>query len=251
LLRKENSLWWGTRKWWVQTLVWLFSSNGIIAFLLWGIPLIDHSANGRISLSDVNQLLKVFLQLQLAFSTFGVMILSQGLIVNEKKFGTAAWVLSNPVSRSSFIFSKLISHGWAMLVILVVVQCLVAYLQLALKAGFLYNPVPLISATGVVVLYLMFFLALALMLGTLFDSTGPVIGIPIALLIGMSLLPQILGNLIPWLVLILPNSLTDLAIAVGVGQSPPADWHYPLIITGILIVVFITWAIVRLGREEF
>jgi ABC-2 type transport system permease protein len=251
LLRKENSLWWGTRKWWVQTLVWLFISNGIIAFLLWGVPLIDRSANGRISLSDIHDLLKVFLQLQLFFTTFGVMVLSQGLVVNEKKIGTAAWVLSNPVSRSSFIFSKLFSHAWAMVVILVAVQCLVVYLQLALKAGILYNPVPLISAAGVLIFHMMFYLTLALMLGTLFDSTGPVIGIPIALLIGMSLLPQILGNLIPWLVSILPSRLTDLAIAVGVGQTPPADWHYPLIITGILIVVFTTLAIVRLRREEF
>ena len=43
LLRKENSLWWGTRKWWVQTLVWLVISNGMIAFILWGIPLVDPS----------------------------------------------------------------------------------------------------------------------------------------------------------------------------------------------------------------
>jgi len=251
LLRKENSLWWGTRKWWVQLLVWLFISNGIIALLLWGIPLFDPSANNRISLSDVNELLIVFLQLQLLFTTFGVMILSQGLIVNEKKFGTAAWVLSNPVSRSAFIFSKLFSHGWAMIVILVAVQCLAIYLQLALKAGILYNPIPLISAAGVMILYMMFYLALALMLGTLFNSTGPVIGIPVALLIGMSLLPQILGNLIPWLVLILPNSLTDLAIAVGSGQRLSASWHYPLVSTGILIVAFITLVIARFRKEEF
>jgi ABC-type transport system involved in multi-copper enzyme maturation permease subunit len=160
-------------------------------------------------------------------------------------------VLSNPVSRSSFIYSKLFGHGGAMFVILVGAQSLVAYLQLALKAGNFFNPVPLILATGVMSLYLLFYLTLALMLGTLFDSTGPVIGIPIALLIGMSLLPQILGSLIPWLVWILPNSLTDLAIAVGVGQSPPANWHYPLIITVVLIVVFTTLAIVRLRREEF
>jgi ABC-type transport system involved in multi-copper enzyme maturation permease subunit len=251
LLRKENSLWWGTRKWWVQTLIWLFISNGIIAFLLWGIPLIDPSATNDLNGSGVNELIKVFLQLELFFATFGVMVLSQGLIVNEKKFGTAAWVLSNPVSRSSFIFSKLIGHGWAMFVILVGIQSLVAYLQLTLKAGNLFSPMPLILAIGVMSLYLLFYLTLALMLGTLFDSTGPVIGIPIAILIGMSILPQILGRLIPWLVLILPSSLTDLAIAVGVGQSPPAGWHYPLVITGVLIVVFITLAIVRLGREEF
>jgi ABC-type transport system involved in multi-copper enzyme maturation permease subunit len=251
LLRKENSLWWGTRKWWVQLIVWLFISNGLIALVLWIIPLFDPSANSRLSLSNINELIKVFLQLELFFTAFGVMIFSQGLIVNEKKFGTAAWVLSNPVSRSSIIFSKLIGHGWAMALILVGVQCLVAYLQLALKAGILFNPVPLIMAAGVMILYLMFYLALALMLGTLFDSTGPVIGISISLLIGMSILPQFLGSYIPWLITILPSRLNEVTMAVGSGHSLPADWHYPLAITGILIVVFITLAIVRLMREEF
>ncbi|MBN2045724.1 MAG: ABC transporter permease subunit [Anaerolineales bacterium] len=251
LLRKENSLWWGTRKWLVQSLIWLFFSNGILAFLLWIIPLIDPSANNDLSASNIHELVKVFLQLELFFTTFGVIVLAQGLIVNDKKFGTAAWVLSNPVSRSSFITSKLISHGWAIFLILVLMQNLVMYVQLVLKSHSFYNPVPIVLAIGVMSLYLLFYLTLALMLGTLFDSTGSVIGIPIALLIGMSILPQILGNLLPWLVLILPSRLTDLTMAVGVGQSLPSSWHYPLVSTGILIVLFITLAIGRFSREEF
>jgi ABC-2 type transport system permease protein len=251
LLRKENSLWWRTRKWWIQTLVWLVISNGIIAFLLWVVPLIDPSAGGRISLSNVRELLRVFFQLQLFFTSFGVMVFAQGLIVNEKKFGTAAWVFSNPVSRSAFIFSKLIGHGWAIFVILVLGQCLLAYLQLALKAQMFFNPVSLILAIGVMCLYLLFYLTLGLLLGTLFDSTGPVIGIPIGLLIGMSIIPQILGYQLPWLVKVLPGRLTDLVMAVGTSQSLPPNWRYPLVSTGILIVVFITSAIARLKREEF
>ena len=251
LLRKENSLWWGTRKWWVQLLVWLFISNGIIALILWGIPLFDPSADNRISLSDVNALTKIYLQLELFFTTFGVMVLSQGLIVNEKKFGTAAWVLSNPASRSSFIFSKLVSHGWAIFIILIVVQNLVVYLQLALKAGMYFNPVPFIAATGVICLLLLFYLVLALMLGTLFTSTGPVIGISLAVGIGMSILRQLLGTMVPWLVAILPDSLIELALVIVMRQSLPADWYYPLISTGSLVVICIAVAILRFTKEEF
>ena len=251
LLRKENSLWWGTRKWWVQTLVWLFISNGIIAFMLWVIPSFDPSADTNLNGSGVSELIKVFLQLEIFFTSFGVMVLSQGLIVNEKKFGTAAWIQSNPVSRSSFIFSKLVGHGWAMFIILIVVQSLVVYLQLALKAGGYFNPVPFISATGVVCVLLLFYLALALMLGTLFNSTGPVIGIPIAVGIGMNILPQLLGKLAPWLVAILPEGLIELALAIGTGLTLPAGWYFPLVSTGILIVIFIAVAVVRWGKEEF
>ncbi len=147
------------------------------------------------------------LRLETFYAPFGVMVLSQGLIVNEIKSGTAAWLLSNPVSRSSFIFSKLIGHGWAMFIILIMVQSLAAYLQVTLKAGTFFNPLPFIYATGVICLGLLFYLTLALMLGTLFNSTGPVIGIPTALMVGMNLLPQILGGLAPWLVSILPSRL--------------------------------------------
>jgi ABC-type transport system involved in multi-copper enzyme maturation permease subunit len=251
LLRKENSLWWGTRKWWVQTLVWLFISNGIIAFILWVIPLFDPSADTNLNGQGVNELIKVFLQMETLFTSFGVMVLSQGLIVNEKKFGTAAWIHSNPVSRSSFIFSKLISHAWAMFIILIVVQSLVVYLQLALKAGRYFNPVSFISATGVLCLLLLFYLVLALLLGTLFNSTGPVVGISLAVGIGMSILPQLLGTIAPWLVAILPESLTKLVLAIGTGLSLPAGWYVPMISTGVLIVIFIVLAIVRWGREEF
>lgn len=251
LLRKENSLWWGTRKWWVQTLVWLIISNGIIAFMLWVIPVFDPSADMSLNGPGVSELIRVFLQLEALFTSLGVMVLSQGLIVNEKKFGTAAWVYSNPVSRSSFIFSKLVSHGWAMFIILVVVQSLVVYLQLALKAGMFFNPVPFIAATGVLCLLLLFYLVLALMLGTLFNSTGPVIGISLAVGIGMSILPQLLGTVAPWLVAILPESLIDMALAIGAGLPLPADWYYPLISTTVLIVTFITLAIARFRQEEF
>ena len=125
------------------------------------------------------------------------------------------------------------------------------YLQLALKAGTYFNPVPFIAATGVLCLLLLFYLVLALMLGTLFNSTGPVIGISIAVGIGMSILPQLLGTLAPWLVAILPESLIQLALAIGTGLSLPAGWYFPMISTGVLIVIFIALAIVRWGREEF
>jgi len=251
LLRKENNTWWGTRKWWIQTLIWIFITNSFIAFILWGIPLFDPSSQTTVNGSDVNELIKVFVQLEAFFATFGVMVLAQGLIVNEKKFGTAAWLLSNPVSRSSFITSKLFSHGWAMFIILIVVPSLVAYLQVALKAGTYFNPLPFIYATGVICLLLLFFLALALMLGTLFSSTGPVIGIPIALLIGMSILPQILGKLTPWLISILPSRLTELALMIVTGQSLPGDWYLPLISTGVLVVIFTVAAILRFAKDEF
>ncbi len=251
LLRKENSTWWDTRKWWVQTLIWLIVSNGILAFILWIIPLIDPASQTPTDASAAYELMRVFLQMESFFVPFGVMVLAMGLIVNEKKLGTAAWLLSNPVSRSSYVISKLLGHGWSMFIVVVAIPSLAAYLQVALKAGSIFAPLPFIHASGVLCLLFVFYLTMVLMLGTLFSSTGPVIGIPIAFLVAMSLLPQIIGQYLPWLIMSLPSRLTELALTIVMGQALPPDWGYPVIISTVLSVVFIAVAILRSAREEF
>ena len=82
-------------------------------------------------------------------------------------------------------------------------------------------------------------------------TIGPVIGISIAVGIGMITLPQFLGTLVPWLIAILPGKLGDVALAIGAELPLPADWHFQLVSTGVLIVIFIAVAIARWGREEF
>ena len=179
------------------------------------------------------------------------MVLAMGLIVNEKKFGTAAWLLSNPVSRSSFVYTKLLAHGWAMFIILVTIPSLAAYLQVALNAGAFYDPLPFIYASCVLCLLFAVYLTMVLMLGTLFNSNGPVIGIPIAIMVAMSLLPQILGRYLPWLTMSLPSRLIELALTIVMGQSLPSDWYFPVISSGVLVVVFIVVAVLRFAKKSF
>jgi ABC-type transport system involved in multi-copper enzyme maturation permease subunit len=248
LLRKENSLWWSTRKWWVQGLIWLLISNGLIAFMIWIIPAVDPNAG---SLPQGLEMLQVFIMMQGMFTAIGVAVLAQGLIVNEKRFGTAAWILSNPVSRSAFILSKLVGHGWSILIILIVFPSLVAYLQVSLRMQTFFDPVPFILGMVLVSLHMFFYFTLALMLGTLFNSTGPVIGISIGLLIGMNIARQILAGLVPWLAGMLPDNVAQMAGAVGIGQTLSAGWQAPILFTLILSLVFILAAIMRFRREEF
>ena len=113
LLRKENGMWWGTRRWWVQSLVWLLTLNGFIAFLIWLVPVLDPGGE-TVSPSEGLEVFMVFLGF---FGAIGVMVLTQGAIVGEKRSGTVAWILSNPVSRSAFILSKLIGNAMGILAI--------------------------------------------------------------------------------------------------------------------------------------
>jgi ABC-2 type transport system permease protein len=249
LLRKENSLWWQTRRWWVQILVWLVISNGLIGFILWAIPALESSEGMP---TTAGAMLSIFINMQSTFAMIGTLVLSQGLIVNEKKFGTAAWVLSNPVSRAALVLSKLVGQGLALLVIVMAVQGLVMYLQVALKLQSFADPLPFIAAMAIIYLLMLFYLSLSLLLGTLFNSTGPVIGIGIATLFGQTILAQLLAKQAPWLAYVLPDSLGRLAETVTLGgQALPEGWYWPLISTAVLTVLCIAGAILRLSREEF
>ena len=244
LIRKENSAWWGTRKWWVQSLVWLAIINGFFAIMLWLVPLEDpEEALAPAELKDM------FIILFSVFTTIGVIVLSQSAIVGEKKSGTAEWMMSNPVSRSAFILAKFVAYGFAIFIILVVLQSVVFYGQLSLSEGELVTPGPFVLAVLLTSLNLIYFLALTLMLGAFFSSRGPVIGIAIGVFIGQDILAGLLGDFMPWFTEILPQRIMEMAQSVLQGQDPTS--YIPLIVLPVSSVLFILVAMWRFEREEF
>ncbi len=92
LLRKENGEWWHTRRWWLQSLIWLPIVNGILAVGLWVVPVIDPAEAG-----DTLENLGIFIQVMTQFPIFGVIVITQGAVIGEKQSGTAAWIMSAPV----------------------------------------------------------------------------------------------------------------------------------------------------------
>ncbi len=247
LLYKENCLWWRTRKWWVQSLVWLVISNGLIALVLWVIPSFDPS-EGVPQLSEIFQ---VFIGIHGAAATIGVIIIVQGAIVGEKRSGTAEWVLSNPVSRTDFILSKLLGNTVGIFVVILILQYVVAYFQISMKLGELLPFTPFLKAIGLIGLLLFFCLTLTLMLGTFFNGRGPVIGISIGILVAQEPLGGLLARWLPWFPLVLPEGVMDLAVPVMLEQPLPERWFIPILSTALLSAIFITVAIERFKRNEF
>ncbi len=244
LLRKENQAWWGTRKWWINALVWSAIINGMLAIMLWVIPETDpHEIT---SLEEAEQ---IFLILFSLFATIGVIVLVQGAIVGEKQTGTAQWVMSNPVSPGAFILSKLVANSLAILVIIVLLQSLLFYGQISLREGELLPVGPFVQAIALVTLSLFFFLTLTLMLGTIFGSRGPVIGISMAILIGQDLAVQLLDSPLPWLADVVPQRLVEYAQLTMSGLPLPS--MLPLVIMSSLSLLFLLVAIWRFGREEY
>ena len=240
LLRKENALWWRTSQWWRVGLAWLVVSNSLIVVGLW----IEKSLSGQ-------EALLLFIQFQSIVAALGVIVLSQGLIVSERKSGTAAWVLSNPVSRSAFIISKLLSRGWAWSIVLVVIPGLVVYLQAVLKDGDLINPLLFLLGLGLLCWLLCFYFVLTVMLGTLFNSSELVTGLSIIVLFVQTFLETWLLVLAPGWAKWVPSNLTKLAAQFLMGHTPMLDDYAPLLSTTILIVIGLVVTLAKFEREEF
>jgi ABC-type transport system involved in multi-copper enzyme maturation permease subunit len=224
--------------------VWLLIANGLLAFLLWVVPLI--SPDAMMSATDA---VGFFLSLFGAAATLGVMVLAQNLVVREKQLGTAAWVLASPVSRSAFILAKLVAHGTGILALVVVLQFAVAYLQISLRAGDWLPLLPFAAAMGLHALHLLFYLTLALMLGTFFRNRGPVIGFSIAVWFAQQIVGVFIRLIWPELPLFLPGNLPDIAAPVVVGGPLVSAW--PIVTAALLSVLFVLAALWRFGWEEF
>src|SRR5215213_1911159 len=164
LFRKENGEWWRTRTWLIHSLLWLFLVNGIVLVVLTA-P-IPAEAQNNLPPSGV----MIFVLMGGLMTGLGIVIVMQGSVLDEKKSGTAAWVLSKPLSRRAFILAKLAANSLAALLIMIVLQGVVAY---GLLSAFDKNPPMLfsfIAALGLMALHLLFYLTLTLMLSTLFNE---------------------------------------------------------------------------------
>ena len=147
MLRKENRDWWGTRRWWIHLILWLMLMNLAVAAPLWlqnTAP--PTSANiteeRRQQIIEGNRLEnrvleaeRTFIDMSALALLLGVVLVMQNAIIDEKQTGTGAWILSKPVARSSFILAKLVANAAALILLAVVVQWVLAYIQISLALG--------------------------------------------------------------------------------------------------------------------
>jgi ABC-2 type transport system permease protein len=243
LLRNENSMWWGTRKWLVHLLLWLIILNGLI--LLVGLT------EGRETNNPVpiyQTLIQVFFQVGALATAIGMVTTAQGAIVREKQLGTAAWVLSKPVSRSAFILAKFVAYAIGFISLAIVLPSAIFYGESLILAKHAPELAVFMAGVGIMVIHTLFYLALTLLLGTLFNTRGPISGIAMGMLfVGFlppSLVPQAALLALPW-------TLKDSAVGLVLGNALPAVWIIPLVATALWIVVFLSVALWRFGREEF
>ena len=244
MLRSGIRRWFKTRTWWVHCLIW----GGMIGLIM----VVIVTGTEPPPYEELLVLFSVFAGL---FPAVGVTIIMQDALVGEKREGTAAWVLSKPVTRQAFVLSKILANSVGILVNMVVVPCLIGYAIISISQKSAVNPLGLLEAMGVIFLSHFFFLTLTLMLGTLFNSRGPVIGIPLAILFLqqniISLIPA-LRFVLPWnLIVPLPNSNALVLSLMSIYTPVQSDQMVlPLVILA-QCILFILVGLWRFSREEF
>jgi len=243
MFRKELGQWWGTKMGWIQLILWILFLNVITTFIM-----ID-SASGAMTIAEqMEEVVPTILQMQMFIVAIGLVITVQGAVVGEKQLGTAAWVMSKPASRSAFIVAKAVSYVIGYGVTAVIIPSIIFLLE----TRFLFLlPVSIphfLMGLGVVALDLLFYLMLTLMLGTIFNSRGPITGIGVGiLLVGLLLngmFPLEIQAVTPWL-------LPDVGVGLALQQPLPDIWFVPVVASVIWILVFSVVALWRFGREEF
>ena len=246
MLNKELRDWFGTRRWIVQAVIWLVIVNGLMAFILFVVPTMD-SEQQMSTEENVALGLSLYFNFAVLFGAIGMIILTQDEIIQEKQSGTAAWILSKPVSRSAFVMTKLLSNFVGGLIFIAGITGAVAYMEIYLISGQALPVLPYLMGVGIILLTLTFYLSLVIMLGTIFEQRGSVLGIAVGVLLG----GLIASQFTPLVSYFLPVKMPDIALGVMQGQPLPMIAVSQLITTGVWSMLFTIVALLRFGREEF
>jgi ABC-2 type transport system permease protein len=158
LLRKELQQWFGTGTWIKQGIMW--------SFILGGLTFLVNSQSTAPPEENLVAAVTLYSIMGSIFASIVIVIFSSGSIIGERERGTAEWVLSKPVSRTSFVLAKLISGAISYTVSLALIPGMVVYLII----NFYISPLSLVSfllGLGPMILWYMFIHFLCICLGTL------------------------------------------------------------------------------------
>ncbi len=242
LLDKELGSWWRTRRWLVHLLLWLAIIPGFILLISL------ESRRESTPAQGLENVMQIFFQAGGFFALIGAVLVTQGAIVGERSYGTAAWVLTKPTTRKAFVLSKFVGITATFLLLSLVIPGVVTLIVSRVVWGVLPRIDHFAEAVGILALHQTFYIAITLMLGTLFSSRGPVGGLALGLWIAGNILP----NFVPsWVTTAMPWTLPRAAGQIALWQPVGMPLWIPASISAALIVVMLLVALWRFEREEF
>jgi ABC-2 type transport system permease protein len=157
-----------------------------------------------------------------------VILVGMGAVSGEKETGTAAMVLSKPLSRGLFIFSKYFSQALLYLLAFII----------AIAAGYYYTITLFgdldlgifLSINGLLLLWILIFASVTLLGSALGNTIGAAAGFSLA---GAILL--LVAGSIPRIGALLPNGLLTWAGQIGAQAETTSNWG--AVTLGLVIIV--------------
>lgn len=246
---KEMSDWFGTFRWLVQTIIWLAIINGFVAFLLWIVPIIEKAAPSggpSVTQDPYSMGLQTFFSFIAQLGMIGVVVLTQDEVIGEKQTGTAQWVLSKPISRASFILSKISADIICVVLFIAAIPAVVGFGEIWLAAGRAPEVLNFVLALGVQVLAMIFYVTLVIMLGVFFSERAALLGVAFGIMFGGYFL-TVFEQRIAY---VLPVNFQSISQALALGRPMPDYGPVALVVTAAWCVVFTAVALWRFRRIE-
>jgi ABC-2 type transport system permease protein len=177
--------------------------------------------------------------------SIGIIVMMQDAIIEEKQMGTAAWILSKPVSRQAFLSAKLVASVVGMICLMVIPSALVAYGLFLLYAPGAYTWPNFVGTIGIVTLHALFYLTLTLMMGVLTDRRGVLLAVTLGSLLGGGMVPlKALVQISPW-------QLQQVGVMVLEGMPLESITTTMIVATAVWCLVFLAVAAWQFERAEF
>jgi ABC-2 type transport system permease protein len=177
-------------------------------------------------------------------SQFGILLallMTMGVVVQEKERGTAAFFLTRPVSRETFLLAK-----FAALTVTFAASLSIAAIGCWYYTLVLFEPLawgPFLALNGLMLVVFLVYIAVTLLCSTLARTQGAAAGLAFAglvLVAGVGSLPRI-GEYFP-------GRLFEWGMTLTIGGSDPA-WSAFWVSLGIIAAaLFAAWLIFR--RQE-
>jgi ABC-2 type transport system permease protein len=264
MLRKENARWWNPKSLLVQAVIWLVLVNSMVVFALFILPNLPLSDDMKAQINNspdageaaalsnltpdkiINMGLNMFFNLSSIAMLIGAVIICHDSILKELETGTAAWVLSKPVSRKAFVLSKFMANALGLVVLVVLLQGAIAYGLCSLKLGSPITVLPFLGGMAILGLNVLFYAFLAIGIGAFSGSRGATLGIPLLIMIGGSILLQLmpeLGKVTPW-------ALSQLSIMVVTTGNIPSAAYMPIVATVLWTAAFVAATLWKFDRIE-
>lgn len=231
--RREAASWWTTGRWRRQASIWTVLLAALFVLMHWALPALLPDEVG-LPATSLRQTAQQFTELAAIVTAIGVVLLSQGVILDERRNGVLGWLLSKPVTRPALIVAKFVGHGTALPTAVVAGPWLTIYLLLSIAAGRPWPAGPALAAAAMLGLLAVFHLALVLAISTVSSGRIAVLALPLAMIVGADLVATVL----PWSFQLLPWSLGPVAggmLAQGV------------LVTGWPLLATIAWTAALLG----